>query len=126
MTVSFTRLFLSPCRRIHRLVIIRSSCAPLPAEVQSFYFWQIGIWGIAKIATVAFCVWTAIILYFFWGSDSLSLSIFMFGDLLLLTGHCGRGSARHHRRLRMAWLPYGTHCSGSGNRNRSLIAMFGR
>ena len=41
-------------------------------------------WGIAKVATVAFCVWTAVIRYFFWASDALSFSLFVFADLLLL------------------------------------------
>jgi len=126
MTVSFTRLFLSPCRRIHRLVIIRSSCAPLPAEVQSFYFWQIGIWGIAKIATVAFCVWTAIILYFFWGSDSLSLSIFMFGDLLLLYWALWAWFSTSSPTFENGVVTLGNSLFGIGKSNRSLIAMFGR
>ena len=41
-------------------------------------------WGIAKFATAACCVWTAVIRYFFWGSDSFSFSLFVLGDLLLL------------------------------------------
>jgi len=40
--------------------------------------------GIAKFATVAFCLWTAAIWYFFRWSDFLSLSLFVSGDLLLL------------------------------------------
>ena len=41
-------------------------------------------WGIAKFATVAFFAWTAVLRYFLWGSDSLSFSFFVIGDLLLL------------------------------------------
>ena len=55
-------------------------------------------WGIAKFATIAFCVWTAVIRYFLWGSDAYALTLFVIGDLLLvywaLWGWCGRSSAK--------------------------------
>lgn len=41
-------------------------------------------WRIARFATVAFCVWTVVILYFLWGSDSYAFALFVAGDLLLL------------------------------------------
>jgi len=64
----------------NRQVVIR----PSAGGGTEFLFLANRHWGIAKFATVAFCVWTAVIRYFFWGSDSLSLSLFVFGDLLLL------------------------------------------
>jgi len=40
--------------------------------------------GVALLATFGFCCWTTVIWYFFLGSDALSLSLFLLGDLLLL------------------------------------------
>jgi len=63
-----------------RQVIIR----PTAGGGTEFSFLANRHWGVAKVATAAFCVWTAVIRYFFWGSDSLSFSLFVFADLLLL------------------------------------------
>jgi hypothetical protein len=40
--------------------------------------------GVALFASVAFCLWTVAIGYFFWASDSFSLCLFLLGDLFLL------------------------------------------
>jgi len=63
-----------------RQVIIR----PSPGAGTEFLFLANRHWGIAKGATAAFCVWTVVIWYFFWGSDPLSFSLFVFADVLLL------------------------------------------
>ncbi len=63
-----------------RQVIIR----PSAGAGTEFLFLASRHWGIAKGATAGFCVWTAIFWYFFWGSDPLSFSLFVFLDVLLL------------------------------------------
>ena len=64
----------------HRHVVIR----PSDGGGTEFLFLANRHWGVARFATAACCIWTAVIRYFFWTSDSLSFSLFVFADVLLL------------------------------------------